>query len=110
VAGLGRAYAVPAHLAVPCLGRHYGLNWWPRHGTVYGPCPALALKGTGHAVPGPCFLVPCPGRPIVLVPFGHLYPCALFVISFLRRHSPRRTISLVRDAVRPTDGARQESV
>jgi hypothetical protein len=51
---LGRAYTVS------CLGRHYGLNWWPRHSIVYGSCPALTLEGTCHvwavlfsAVPGP---------------------------------------------------------
>jgi hypothetical protein len=40
---------------------------------MYGPCPALALEGPCRAVPVPCFLVPCPGRPVVLVPFGQLY-------------------------------------
>jgi hypothetical protein len=69
---VGRAEAVPAQLTVPCLGRPYGPNWWPRHGTIYGSCPALALKGTCRAVLVPCFLVPCPGRSTVLVPFGQL--------------------------------------
>jgi hypothetical protein len=66
-------WAVPAQLAVPCLGRPYGLNWWPRHDTIYESCPALTLKGTCRAVPVPCFLVSCPGRPTVLVSFGQLY-------------------------------------
>jgi hypothetical protein len=69
---LGRAEAVPAHLTVSGLGQHYGPSWGPRHGTVYEPGPALALYGTGRDVPGPCFLVSCPGRPTVLVPYGHL--------------------------------------
>jgi hypothetical protein len=74
---MGRAEAVPAHLAVSCLGQHYGLNWWPRHGTVYGLCPA-------RAVPGPCFLVPCPGRPTVLVPFDHLYSYTVLFLPFFQ--------------------------
>jgi hypothetical protein len=35
--------------AVPCLGRPYELNWWPRHDTIYESCPTLALKGTCRA-------------------------------------------------------------
>ena len=62
--------------AVPCLGRASGPRWQPRHGTVAGPCQARARSRPGRAGPGPCFLVPCPCRPTVLVPFGKLYTCA----------------------------------
>jgi hypothetical protein len=59
---LGRATTVPAHLKVPGLGRHYGPRWWPRHDTVYGLGPSLALYGLGRAVlfsvvPGPAHRV-----------------------------------------------------
>jgi hypothetical protein len=44
----GRAKAVPAHLIVSGLGRHYGPSWWPRHDTVYQPGPALCTGWTQH--------------------------------------------------------------
>jgi len=46
-------------LSVPCLGRHYGLTWRPRHGTTTGPCQARARWEPDRAVSRPCFLVPC---------------------------------------------------
>jgi hypothetical protein len=44
----GGAKAVPAHLIVSGLGRHYGPSWWPRHDTVYQPGPALCTGRTQH--------------------------------------------------------------
>lgn len=48
--------------SVPCPCRHYGSLWQPRPGTTRGPCQALAQRSTGHAVPGPCYVVPCSGQ------------------------------------------------
>jgi len=59
-------------LSVSCLGRHYGPTWRPRHGTTTGPCQARARSEPSRAVAGPCFSVPCLGRPIVLGPDGQI--------------------------------------
>ena len=59
--------------SVPCLVLAHGPNVRPRHGHGCGPCQARARCLAGRAGLVPCFLGPCPCRPIGPGPFEKLY-------------------------------------
>ena len=62
----------------PCLGRHYGPTFQPRHGHNYGPGQARARARPSRTGLGPCFFAPGPCQLVSRGPFGNLYLETMF--------------------------------